>query len=251
MVIRHDGIHAESGGIRDLPDGSHAGVHRHDQRHALCRQRVHTGPGHSVSLAQTVGDVPDDRNAQSAQVEVQAGDGGHTVHVIVAVHRNRLPVPDGCQHARNGGLHIGQQEGIMRLHTAVAEEGGSSGGIIVAAVAEQTGGQRTDAQRQLQTAGGGLPFGVSLLPTERPYPCPAGQSGVCGTCFGHGCFLSLIHRIGLGRTASRSSRVGLGAPLKGCDRILRGAPGGNPLSAPGRTAHRWLPPRGCRPRRHW
>ena len=64
----------------------------------------------------------------------------------------------------------------MRLHTAVAEEGGSSGGIIVAAVAEQTGGQRTDAQRQLRTAGGGLPFGVSLLPTERPYPCPAGQA---------------------------------------------------------------------------
>ena len=71
---------------------------------------------------------------------------GGSIHVVVAVDQDLLPVADGFPQARDGPRHVAHGERVVEIVERRLEEAARGGGVAQAAVDQNSGGGGGDAE---------------------------------------------------------------------------------------------------------
>ena len=123
VVVGDDHVHADLAGVGGLLHGGDAAVHRDDERHTPCLERVERGTVETVALLVPVGDVVIAAQPLAAQPVRQHTGGGDAVHVVVAVDRHGLPALNRPEDARAGLSHPQHEHRIMQGLLPAEEQG--------------------------------------------------------------------------------------------------------------------------------
>ena len=122
VVVGDDKVDTLLPGIFHLMDGGDAAVHGDDQIHTLLGQMVHGPTVDAVALVQAVGDVIDHMPPLAAQIVGQQTGGGDTVHVVVAVDSDLLPMGQGLPDAGDRHVHVLHEERFLELLFTAGEQ---------------------------------------------------------------------------------------------------------------------------------
>ena len=174
MVVGHDRVNTESARISNLVHGGDAGVHGDDEIGTVLRQLVHGRAGHTISLADAVGNITGYIRADRGKIEVERGDGGHAVHVVISVDDNIFPCRHGAQHAGDGRLHILHGERVAENATVTVQKQLSLRRVAIASIIQKTCHQRGDPQRGRKGVDRLVPLGIPRLVAECPDLLPRG-----------------------------------------------------------------------------
>jgi len=116
----------------------------------------------AVAVGQPAGDEGLHPAAQQPQQPGQDRRGGQAVGVGVAVDQHALPSGHRGQQARHRLAHVGQQLRRMDVLESGVQEAPGGAGVLQAAVDQQLGGDRGDAQRLGKLAAPGGRRGAQL-----------------------------------------------------------------------------------------
>ena len=115
MVIGHNDIDPLGHAVGDFLCRGDAVIHRDDEIHALFHQGFHRRQIHAVALLQAVGDPENSTDAHGLEIFHQHGHRRSAVHIVVPVNTDQLfPVP-GRHQPLDGGFHVRQPEGIVKI----------------------------------------------------------------------------------------------------------------------------------------
>ena len=113
MVVRYDHVHPQLPGQADLLQGLDAVVHREDQLGARLGQLLHRSQVHAIALPVPGGDMVKGLGPQLFQGPQHDGRGAHTVHIVVPVYADPLPLFRRLPEPGHGLVHIPEQKGIV------------------------------------------------------------------------------------------------------------------------------------------
>jgi len=95
--------------------------------------------GEAVALVHAEGEEGAGIGAEEAQDAGEESEGGHAVHIVVAIEDDALAAVDCLEDALDGGAHAREEEGVGEVLEAGIEEEAGRGGIREAAEGEETG----------------------------------------------------------------------------------------------------------------
>ena len=179
VMVGDDHVEPSFLGLGHLVDGRDPAVDGEDEPAALVGEPGERLAADAVALVEATREMPGDVGAELAQEKDGEGGGGDAVHVVVAVDADPSPLRDGCSDLGTCGLHVPEQEGVVRRLLAV-EEAASVGRVGVPTPDEH----------------GGRHIGDPELPNEL---CLGGRRAV-GEC--PGTFVHVQPSYGDGRTES-------------------------------------------------
>ena len=107
---------------------------------------LHHFGAHAVAILEAVRNVVAGGAAGQLDGLGQKHHGGGAVHVVVAVDQDLLPVADGFPQARDGPRHVAHGERVVEVVERRLEEAARGGGVAQAAVHQNSGGRRADAE---------------------------------------------------------------------------------------------------------
>ena len=145
MVIGDDHVEAACGGFGHLGCSGDPAVHGQDEPAAFVGEPCKRAAAKAVALVEAARKVPIDVGAELAQQEDRERGRGDPVDVVVAVDANPLARGDGRSEALARGLHVAEEERIMRRLFAL-EETARVVGIEMAAPREHGGRDAGDAE---------------------------------------------------------------------------------------------------------
>ena len=128
VVVRDDDFEAARSRLRDLGGGRDAAVDREDEPATVLREPGQRLAADAVALVEAARQVPGDVGAELAQEEDGERGGGDPVHVVVAVNADPPARLHGGADLCAGGLHVTEQERVMRRLLTV-EEPARGGGV--------------------------------------------------------------------------------------------------------------------------
>ena len=122
MMVGDDHVDTDLRGVCGLLDGGNAAVDRYDKAHVLRLERIERGAVEPVALLVPVWDIGHAPEPLTAQIVRDKAGGGYSVHVIVAVDRNGLPVPYRAQDALTRLVHVQHQHGVAQQLLPAGDE---------------------------------------------------------------------------------------------------------------------------------
>jgi hypothetical protein len=145
VMVRDDDVEAAFLRLGHLGDGCDPAVDGEDEPAALVGEPGERLAADPITLVEATRQMPGDLCAELAQEEDRERSGGDAVDVVVAVDADPAALLDGRTDLRAGGLHVAEQERVVRRLFPV-EETARDGGIGVAAPDEHGGRQLGDPE---------------------------------------------------------------------------------------------------------
>ena len=145
VVVGDDHLEPARPRLGDLLDRGDPAVDGDDEPAALVgepRERLGT---HAVALVEAARQVPVDLGAELPEQQHGEGGGGDAVDVVVAVDADAAALGDGGADLLRGGLHVAEQERVVRRLLAL-EEGARDRGVGVPAPDEHGCRQLADPE---------------------------------------------------------------------------------------------------------
>jgi hypothetical protein len=106
MMVDHNGIDSNSVGLLNLTAIRHTAIGGDDQVDSICAElseSVHVKP---IALSHSVRDIVVGFHPQFAEKGHKNGGCSDTIHIVVPVYENLLPVAQGFLHPVNGTVHV-------------------------------------------------------------------------------------------------------------------------------------------------
>lgn len=125
MVVGDNKVEAEGLGCFGSSECTNTCIDADDETNALAGGDFENLALHSIALAQAMRYMEADGAAESFDRGLEQDDGGGSVHVIVAIYKDRLMREDSLLNAGDGCGHPEHKIRIMQLVEAGMEESGS------------------------------------------------------------------------------------------------------------------------------
>ena len=146
VVVGDDDVEAAFPRLGHLGDGRDPAVDGEDEPAPLVREPRERLAADAVTFVEATRQVPCDLGAELAQQEDGQRRGGDAVDVVVAVHADPATLFHGCADVRARGLHVAEEERVVRGLLAV-EKAAGRGGVGIAPPDEDGGSQLGDPER--------------------------------------------------------------------------------------------------------
>ncbi len=165
VVIEHDHVDAAVAQRGDLGGGIRAAIHGHEK---VGRMEFHAafeaGCAEAVAFAGAQGQEALHAAAVGAEHAVEQGEGGDTIHIVVAIEDDALARPQGSVQAVDGGGHAGQEIWIRKGAQPGLEETFDGFAGLEAGRGEKIGDETRQAVGADEGAGGGGVHGFGQDP---------------------------------------------------------------------------------------
>ena len=147
-MVGHDDVDTQFIGAAHRFRAADSGVHAHDELHPFGGGRLHHFGTHAIAILEAVRNVVAGGAASQLDGLGQNHYGGGSVHVVVAVDQDLLPLADGFPQARDSPRHVAHGERIMEVVERRLEEPARGGRVAQAAVHQNSGGGRANTERR-------------------------------------------------------------------------------------------------------
>ena len=126
--------------------GADSGVHAHDEPHPFGGGGFDHFGAHAIAIFEAVWNVITAGAAGQLDGLGQKHHRGGSIHIVVAVDQDLLPLADGFPQARDGPRHVAHGERVVELVERRLEEAARGGGVAQAAVHQNSRGRSADAE---------------------------------------------------------------------------------------------------------
>ncbi len=147
-MVGDDEVNAQGPRLRRRFVGADAAVHRHDQPGALRMQPFDGLRLETVAVLVAVRHEVRDLAADELDRAAQDDRGGNAVHVVVAVHDNRLASRDRRQQPIDRRAHVGQEKRIMELAQVGREKAAGLGRVVQPTLTQEARDDRRYTHRR-------------------------------------------------------------------------------------------------------